>query len=216
MRKHVVAVNRAARHHHLPREAKYDSARNDDPAAHPRSRRRVPGPPRAAFRQAPRPRAFRFLRSHGADRLQAGHRPRCPAASAYRPRHGDLSLRGRDHASRQSRQRPADPPRCDQLDDRRPRHRPFRAYAAGAAARGLARARAAALGRAAASAGRSAARFHALSRFGAARSFARGTEDPRDDRRSLRRALAGEDAVGTILCRCRARRRCLTRSAGRS
>ena len=64
-----------------------------------------------------------------------GHGHRRAAASAHRPRDGDVPVRGRDHASRQPRLGAADPPGRRELDDRRARHRALRAHAARACAR---------------------------------------------------------------------------------
>src|SRR3546814_7296091 len=71
--------------------------------------------------------AVRFLRPYGARRSRPRHsRQRgCAAASAYRPVDGHLSVRWRNHASRQCRIGTADPARRGQLDDRRARHHPF-------------------------------------------------------------------------------------------
>ena len=66
--------------------------------------------------------------------LGAGHR-RAPAP-AHRARDRDLPARRRDHPPRQPRHAAADPPGRGQLDDRGPRHRPFRAHGAEARAAG--------------------------------------------------------------------------------
>ena len=63
------------------------------------------------------------------DRAGAG----CAAAPAYRPVDRDLPVRGRDPAPRQPRLAAADPPGRRELDDRRARHRAFRAHRRGAA-----------------------------------------------------------------------------------
>ena len=94
-----------------------------------------------------------FFDHMGPAELRAGHGDRRPAASAYRPRDGDLSLRRRDRASGQPRLRAADRARRDQLDDRRAGASRTRSAPARAARRAGSRlARPAALGRAAASA----------------------------------------------------------------
>ena len=97
-------------------------------AAHRRPRRRLHGAARAAVGAVAHGRAVRVLRSFRADRVQVRQRPRRAAASAHRARHRHLSVRRRDHAPRQPRHRGADPARRGQLDDRRPRHRAFRAH----------------------------------------------------------------------------------------
>ena len=73
---------------------------------------------------------FIFLDHMGPAEFRAGAGPRRAAASAYRARHRHLSVRRRDHPSRQPRQRHGDPARRGQLDDGRARHRPFRAHRA--------------------------------------------------------------------------------------
>ena len=104
-------------------------------AAHPRPRRRIRGAPRAAAWQAADGRALHLLRSFrpGAVHVRQGH-GRAPA-SAYRACHRHLSVRRQHHAPRQRGQHPGDPARRDEPDDRRPRHRPFRAHAGPAAPR---------------------------------------------------------------------------------
>ena len=78
-----------------------------------------------------RRRPVRLLRPLRADRRRARRPPRRAAASAHRPGDADLPVRGRDHASRLDRRRPADRARRRQLDDGRARHRPFGAHAQG-------------------------------------------------------------------------------------
>ncbi len=103
-------------------------AGSDHRAAHPRSRRRLCGAARAAAWQAADGRAVHLLRPFrpGAVSRRQGHGR--AAASAYRPRHRHLSVRRQHHASRQRGQHPGDPARRDELDDRGPRHRAFRAH----------------------------------------------------------------------------------------
>ena len=79
--------------------------------------------------------------------VRQGH-GRAPA-SAYRARHRHLSVRRQHHAPRQRGQHPGNPARRDEPDDRRPRHRPFRADARRAAPRWPEDARLAELDRAA-------------------------------------------------------------------
>ena len=116
-----------------------DPAAGDAPACDaidlvvvPRTRRsrRLRGAPRAAARQAAHGRPVHLLRPYRPGRVprRPGHRR--AAASAYRARHRHLPVRRRDHAPRQPRHRCGDPPRRGQLDDRRPRHRAFRAHRA--------------------------------------------------------------------------------------
>src|SRR4030081_3917514 len=104
-------------------------------AAYPRPRRRIRSAPGAAARQAPNGRPLHLLRSFraGAVRVRQGH-GRTPA-SAYRARHRHLSVRRQDHAPRQRGQYPGNPARRDEPDDRRARHRPFRAHPGRAAKR---------------------------------------------------------------------------------
>ena len=71
---------------------------------------------------------FVFFDHFGPTVFRVRQRPRRAAASAYRARHRDLSVRRRDHAPRQPRHRRADPARRGQLDDRRARHRAFRTH----------------------------------------------------------------------------------------
>ncbi len=105
-----------------------DAIKARDRAAHRRSRRRLHRAPRAAVGAVAHGRPVRVLRSFRADGVQVRQRPRRAAASAYRARHRHLSVRRRDHAPRQPRHRRADPAGRGQLDDRRPRHRAFRAH----------------------------------------------------------------------------------------
>ena len=105
-----------------------DALKTGDRAAHRRPRRRLHGAPRAAVGAVAHGRAVRVLRSFRAGGVQLRQRPRRAAASAYRARHRHLSVRRRDHAPRQPRHRGADPAGRGQLDDRRPRHRAFRAH----------------------------------------------------------------------------------------
>ena len=86
------------------------------------------GPPRFAIGALAHGRPVHFLRSFRPGGLSRWRRHRRAAASAYRPCDGDIFVRRRDRASRQPRQRHADPARRRQLDDRRPRHCSFRAH----------------------------------------------------------------------------------------
>ena len=103
--------------------------RDGDRAAGARSRR-LRGAPRAALGAPADGRAVHLLRSDGAGGVPARPGHRRAAASAHRARHRDLPVRGRDHPSRQPRHAAADPTGRGQLDDRRARHRPFRAHRA--------------------------------------------------------------------------------------
>ena len=96
---------------------------------------RLPGSPRAADRQAPAGRAVHLLRPHGPGHPAGRPGARCASASAYRPVDRHLSVRRQDQASRFARHRNGDPARRREFDDRRPRHRPFRAHAGGVARR---------------------------------------------------------------------------------
>ncbi len=71
---------------------------------------------------------FIFFDHFGPAEFRAGQRPRRAAASAYRACHRHLSVRRRDHAPRQPRHRGRDQAGRGELDDRRPRHRAFRAH----------------------------------------------------------------------------------------
>ena len=84
--------------------------------------------------QAALGRPLRVLRPFRPGHRDARQRARRAAASAHRPGHRHLSVRGRDDAPRQPGRGAGDPPRRDQLDDGRPRHR-----ALGAQARAVAR-----------------------------------------------------------------------------
>ena len=97
-------------------------------AAHGRSRRRLLGAARAAVGALAHGRAVHFFRSFRAGRIPRRQRARRAAASAYRARHRHLSVRRRDHAPRQPRHRGADQAGRSELDDRRARHRAFRAH----------------------------------------------------------------------------------------
>ena len=70
---------------------------------------------------------FIFVDEFGPARDENRRRHGRAAAPAHQPRHRHLSVRRRDPAPRQPRHRPGDPARRDQSDDRRQRHRPFRA-----------------------------------------------------------------------------------------
>ena len=79
--------------------------------------------------EMPQRRPLRVLRPHrpGDARRRATDR-RAPA-SAHRPGHRHLPVGRRDDASRQPGLGAGNPARRRQLDDRRPRHRPFRTHA---------------------------------------------------------------------------------------
>ena len=130
-----------------------DAHQARDRAAHGRSRRRLHGAARAAVGAVAHGRAVRVLRPFRPDRIQVRQRPRRAPASAHRARHRHLSVRRRDHAPRQPRHRGADPARRGQLDDRRPRHRAFRAHRTRAPRQGRQPARPADVGGAAGRAG---------------------------------------------------------------
>ena len=110
------------------RQAVLRRARTRHRAARPRSWR-LRGAARLAARQAPDGRPVHLLRplGPGAVHRRAGHG--CPAAPAYRPRHGHLSLRRPHYASRQRGARPGDRAGRHEPHDGRARHRPFGAHA---------------------------------------------------------------------------------------
>ena len=104
-----------------------DADRRRGGAAHRRSRR-LRGAARAAVGAHAHGRAVHLLRPFRAGRIPRRARPRRAAASAYRACHRHLSVRRRDHAPRQPRHRGRDQAGRGELDDRRPRHRAFRAH----------------------------------------------------------------------------------------
>ncbi len=184
----------------------------------PRSRRRLHGAPRAALLpSAARVGPFVFFDHIGPDGASRRARTRCPAASAYRPRHGDLSVRGRDPASRQPRQRQAIRPGAINWmtagsgivhSERTPpalRAQPARALhglqlRVGAAARP----------------GRGAPDFAHYPAAALPELGARGPEASRHDRRAFGARSPVKTLSETVLCRCRACRRRAARSPGRS
>ena len=97
------------------------------------------GAPRAAVGAHAHGRAVHLLRPFRAGGIPRRRRARCAAASAYRARHRHLSVRRRDHASRQPRHRAGDPAGRSELDDGRPRHRAFGAHRRRTSARPAAR-----------------------------------------------------------------------------
>jgi hypothetical protein len=105
--------------------------RDEHRATDPRPRRWLRGSPRPPFRRAPNGGPVRVFRSDGSDRITCQKRPRCASPSAYRPRHRNLSLRGRDPAPRQSRNGAAYSAGGGQLDDGGARDRAFQAHPAG-------------------------------------------------------------------------------------
>ena len=114
-----------------------------------RRRRPLRGPPRAASCRSAHGRSIHLLRSFRAGGVSRRPGHRRAAASSYRPRDRYISVRRRDHAPRQSRHQCGDPPRRGQLDERRPRHRAFRAHGSRSPARRRADPWSAVLGRAA-------------------------------------------------------------------
>ena len=142
-----------------------------------------------------------FFDLMGPAMLGTGPGNRRPAASAYRARDGDLSLRGRDRASGQPRVRAADRARRDQLDDGGPGHCALGAHRRVSARGGLKPAWLAALGRAAASARGDRAGLSAPScRHAAGGRCRRGAfADSRGKR--LRRRFSCPDALAADLCR---------------
>ena len=176
-------------------------ARPHHRAAHPRSRRRICGAARAAAWQAADGRPLHLLRSFrpGAVHGRQGH-GRAPA-SAYRARHRHLSVRRQHHAPRQRGQHPGNPARRDEPDDRRPRHRPFRAHARRAAPRRPEDAGPAKLDRAAGRLGGNRAVVPALRRREPADGEGRRLHRAHHRRQRLWREIAGHDGVALVLHR---------------
>ena len=79
---------------------------------------------------------FIFVDQFGPAQLAAGRRDGRAPAPAHQPRHRDLAVRRRDRPPRQPRHAHGDPARRGQPDDRRQRHRPFRAQPAASRADG--------------------------------------------------------------------------------
>ena len=98
-----------------------------DRAARPRSRR-LRGSPRAALAERQMVGPFIFFDQMGPAEFLLGQGIDVRPHPAYRALHRDLSVRRRGHAPRLPRHRAGDPARRAQLDDRRPRHRSFRAH----------------------------------------------------------------------------------------
>ena len=168
--------------------------RSGDRAAHGRSRR-LCGAPRAAVGAHAHGRAVHFLRSFRPGRIPRRQRARRAAASAYRACHRHLSVRRRDHAPRQSRHRGGDQAGRSELDDRRPRHRPFRAHASGAARRSRAHPRPADVGGAAGGERGNGGRLRASRNGGISDHQGQRQERARRRRLALWRVLTGADSA---------------------
>ena len=147
---------------------------------------------------------------------RARRRPRCPPASAHRARDGDVSVRGRDAASRQPRFGPAHRAGRDQLDDRGLRHRAFRAHAAGLEGRRLHGAWTAALGRVTARVRGDRAVVSAHGGRCTSGVYERRPAGPGPDRRRVRPAFASHDLRADTLPRRRSASRGEPRFAPRA
>ena len=184
LRRH--AGRRSDRDHHRPADARP---------------RRLLRRARPALRPSPDGRPVHSPRPGGTRRHPAHRGFRRAAASAYRPRHRHLHPHRRDRAPRFDRQPADDHARRRELDDRRARHRPFRARARRHAQHRPPDRRVPDLGGAAENAGGSAAELRPSRQGRAAADIRRGGERAACGRLALRRASPGRHLHRHVLRR---------------